>query len=200
MLAGFASAASKIQMLISFHNLACAAQICTKMILFWITIIFDINTKHTHSCPTLLFPLSMGFSSQTEDITLLYVCLSQAFRSIQGLKCIVYWRMGVLMACMLLTTFKLDNYFKVKPDLKCSFQQWTWIGQLQKRLVLGFSKVPKGIRGQIFKSILLPLDVDMYLMGFPEARSTTILKVFGHIINSILTFSWPQYITSIQIS
>lgn len=64
-------AASKIQMLISFHNLASAAQICTQKILFWITIIFDINTKHTHSCPRSQFPPSMGFSSQTLDLTLL---------------------------------------------------------------------------------------------------------------------------------
>lgn len=56
MLAGCSSVASKIQMLISFHNLASTAQICTQKILFWITVVFDINTKHTHSCPRLLFP------------------------------------------------------------------------------------------------------------------------------------------------
>lgn len=74
-LAGLSWAASKIQMLISFHNLASTAQICTQKILFWITIIFDINTKHTHSCPRLLFPPSLGFNSQTVDITLFCACL-----------------------------------------------------------------------------------------------------------------------------
>lgn len=118
MLAGLASAASKIQMLISFHNLAYAAQLYPKKILFWITIIFDINTKHTHSCPELLFPPSVGFSSQTEDITLLYVCISQVFRSIQGSECIVYDGVDVLIACALHSSFKLDNFSKVRPDLK----------------------------------------------------------------------------------
>lgn len=72
---------------------------------------------------------------------------SQAFRSVLGSQQIVYSREDVLIATASFSTYELDGFFKVRPNLKSasSIITVTFSWAAQERLTCRPSKASEGI-------------------------------------------------------